>query len=129
MGRIDDCETFVKGLITQPETIQTITKNETGENTDTKLSRLKACKLFKQHRIYEYTLDGTRQGKKLFFHPQKEYLVIIRRSRSGFSYYYCKSVTEGEIGIELEDAHRLEKSMWVKEDGVMVPYQEVHKCF
>jgi hypothetical protein len=129
MPRIEDDEEFIEGLRLRPETVQTITKYEYGHNTSTKLTRFKAHRAFSEHRIYEYILDGTRSGKRLFFHPQKEYLVVIRRNRSGFFYYHCKNIEEKPDGIHLVLAQELGESDWKPLGDIVIPYSEVHRCF
>lgn len=120
---------FLENLKSRPETIRTIVKEQYGPTTATIIAKRKTNTLFRFHCIYEYPLDGARTGVKLFFHPQKTYTIVIRRSRSGFETYYCKDVKHIADGVELLDCHLLDIQEWIPKGSLILRHDEVWRCF
>ena len=70
-----DESVFLHELIKRPETIRTIVKDDYGPTTPTIIAKRKTNVLFRFHLIYEYPLDGARNGMKLFFFIQRKNIL------------------------------------------------------
>ena len=129
MPRIDDVDVFVAGLKLRPETVRTFCGDDYGMNTDTNITRRRIRILCDENRVCFYLFDGTLSSVKVYFHPEKDYVIIVRRSRSGFSYHYAFSTHETLDGLSCEKLWSLEEKEWKDDGHVVIPYNEVWRCF
>lgn len=129
MPRIDDENQFEDGLRHRPETYKTILQEDSANATSRTITKRKIERLFNDSRIFKYPLDGTRSGTKLFFHPDKKYIIVIQKTRIGYSHYYCKACEEEPTCIVCKKAFRLDDTRWRDEGDLRIPYNEVLRCF
>lgn len=122
---------FLASLIKQPETYKTILKEQYDvRNTITTVVKNRLCNYISSHLIMHGVLDGTRFGMKIFFHPDKSYLIFITRSKSEFHYYYCYDVEETDDNfICLKDAKELKENNWINAGDFCLNRNDIIRWF
>lgn len=118
-------------LKTRPETYETLLKeNFDNRNTLTNLLRNKFSIWVRFHFVMCGVLEGSRFGKKVFFHKDKPYTIVILRVKSIFSYHYCSDIEEiGENELLLKTSYKLETHNWVGPEDKMISRGEMIKWF
>ncbi len=106
---------LVEDLKTFPHTYNTILKDEIKNTTIGTILRRKLNKLCKQGEVCKTTIPGTRFGKVIFYHEDKEYYLLFVSDRVEACKVYCffNFKRKGRYYIEVEDYWELKKNLWV----------------
>lgn len=105
---------MIEMLKRQPQTYETLLKeNFDNRNTITNLLRNKVSIWIRFHFFSCGVLEGSRFGKKIFFHNDKDYLIVMTRVKGKFIHYYCRDIEEMEHTLVLKDAFKLDTFNWV----------------
>lgn len=82
-----------KILRRQPQTYKTLLGVEYGRNARTVTTSKKLNRAVRDGDILHTYLRGSRFAQILFYHPEKEYDIVMVYDGRDFQHYYCFSVT------------------------------------
>jgi hypothetical protein len=125
-----DPEEMIALLKQQPQTYETLLKEQfDNRNTITNLLRNKISTWIHWKFISCGVLDGTRLGKKIFIHNEKDYYIIITRIKNIFEYYYCYDIQEVDETLILKQSHKLDKFNWLPEGDKIIHKNELIRYY
>ena len=119
---------LAKRLSREPQTYKTILREKYGRNTMTTILSGRMNELVKYGRACATLMHGSRSNERMFFSPEKKYVVVFRKSRDGSHYYYCRRAEREHDVFSLKDARELRTDVWVPVGDVQFDFGEVVKC-
>jgi len=120
---------LLEGLKSRPETYKTLLGDAYGRNTMTTLMSLQMNKAVRRGQAFVTTLEGTRFKERMFFHPDKEYVVVIGINGREFKYYFTPRIEWSGAQLTLHSARELRDDSWVDKGIIVMDKGEVVRCF
>lgn len=107
-----------------PQTYKTILKECCYKNTTMQfILRKKLNVLMNDGHIYKAIIPATRGGEVIYYHPKKEYNIIVEGTRTGENNIYCykKSIKKG-FYITMNEYHMLNCFKWIEKKDEKVVF-------
>lgn len=122
--KIQEIDFVVEDIKKQPQTYNTILKNEVYNTTCQFVLRKKLNRLIKQGVIFKTTIPGTRFGQVLLYIEPKEYNIVVENDRIGVNVYYFFSYeVVGTFKMRVTKYWVLENTDWVEKDDELILFE------
>lgn len=116
--KIWDIDIILEEIKQQPQTYETILKNEATETLKS-LLRKKLNKLCAEGKLCKAIIPATRMGKVIFFVLPKDYYILMLLDRMGIDVWYFKKYKkENRLIISVPEGFRLRGAMWEQQNNL-----------
>jgi hypothetical protein len=118
--KVYNIELVVEEIKKFPQTYNTILETSgLVNNTLQTILRRKLNKLCKQGIVYKTSIPGTRFGKVIFYHKDKEYIIFVVAGRVGSDVFVTFKTNKIENTIiQLDRCWILDRGLWREEENV-----------
>ena len=122
--KIYNIDLVVEDIKIQPQTYNTILKEEVYNSTFQFSLRRKINKLCQQGTIFKTTIPGTRFGQALLYVEPRSYKMIVEATRVGVSvYYFFEYEKVSKFYIKLKHFWELDGVNWVEKNEEKVLFE------
>jgi hypothetical protein len=99
----------------QPQTYNTILREEYMNLTLQFILRRKINKIVKEGRIFKTTIPGTRYGQVILYNNDKLYKILVEGTRIGVSiFYFFEYKKLSKFYLKVDKYWELHKNLWVE---------------
>lgn len=113
--KIYNIDLVVEDIKLEPQTYNTILKEEVLNPTFQFSLRRKINNLCKQGIVFKTSIPGTRFGQALIYFEPRQYKIIVESSRTGVNvYYFFQFKKVSQYYIRIPKYWRLENTKWVE---------------
>ena len=122
--KIQDVDLIVDDIKIQPQTYNTILKNEVFNTTCQFVLRKKLNRLLKQGIIFKTTIPGTRFGQVILYIEPKEYNIVVENDRIGINVYYFFNYEKlGRYRIKVNKYWVLDNTEWIEKQEELILFE------
>lgn len=113
--KISNIYLIVEDIKKFPQTYSTILRQPISNCTEGTILRRKLNRLLKEGFIQRTTIPGTRFGKAIFYHDEKDYylLFVADRIEGSKSYCFFSFEKDGRYYMNVKDYWELTNDVWI----------------